>query len=316
VTPFVFMGTPVFSTVLLDQLEEANFRPMLVITQPDRPCGRGRQLRPSPVATWAQERGILTLKPASCRNQAFVDKLKELAPVFILTAAFGQILPLSILEIPEKGCLNLHASLLPRYRGASPVQAVLLNGEKETGVSLMLMDEGLDTGPVIAQRRMALSDTIGSGGLNLALARLGGELVVDSICPYLSGKLVPQPQDESRATITRLLKKADGQVDFDRPAQDVHNHIRAMNPWPGAFAFLEGRRHKLLRARVFENSMDRGRPGELRIIGKKMIVLCREGAVEILEIQAESGAPMACITCSHNFVDGAVFSPFSLDERV
>ncbi|NLA96056.1 MAG: methionyl-tRNA formyltransferase [Clostridiaceae bacterium] len=314
-TLFVFMGTPLFSTVLLDQLEKANFRPTLVVTQPDRPCGRGRRLTPSPVATWAQARGILTLKPGSCRDRVFADKLKELAPVFILTAAFGQILPSSVLEIPEKGCLNLHASLLPRYRGASPVQAVLLSGEKETGVSLMRMDEGLDTGPVIAQRRMALSDTIGAGDLNLALARLGGELVVESICPYLAGKLVPEPQDESRATITRLLKKADGQVDFDRPAKDVHNHIRAMNPWPGAFAFLQGRRHKLLRAKVFENSIARGTPGELRIVDKRMIVLCREGAVEILEIQAESGAPMACITCSHNFVEGAVFSPYSLNGQ-
>ncbi|HPX93813.1 MAG TPA: methionyl-tRNA formyltransferase [Bacillota bacterium] len=308
-TPFVFMGTPEFSTLVLDRLEEANFLPVLIVTQPDRPCGRGKKLKPSPVAIWAEEREVLTLKPADCRDQAFIGKLKELAPVFILTAAFGQILPLSILEIPERGCLNLHASLLPRYRGPSPIQTALLNGDRETGVSLMLMDEGLDTGPVIAQRRMALSDSLDAGELNLALARLGGELIADSICPYLAGKLIPEPQDEGRATITRLLKKADGQVDFDQPAQMVHNHIRAMNPWPGAFAFLDGKRYKLLRAKVFQNSMDRGIPGRLRLIGKRMIILCREGAVEILEIQAESGSPMSCVTCSHNFTEGAVFGP-------
>lgn len=314
-TPFVFMGTPEFSTVLLDRLEEANFLPILMVTQPDRPCGRGRKLTPSPVANWSAARGILTLKPVSCRDQALAGKLKELAPVFILTAAFGQILPLSILEIPEKGCLNLHASLLPRYRGASPVQAALLNGDKETGVSLMLMDEGLDTGPVIAQRRMALSDTMDAGQLNLVLARLGGDLVVDSICPYLADKLPPQAQDERRATITRLLKKADGEVDFDQPAWDVHNHIRAMNPWPGAFAFLQGKRYKLLRAQVAENSMIRSLPGEIHILDRRMMVGCREGAVEILEIQAESGSPMACVTCSHNFAEGAVFGPYSPPGR-
>lgn len=313
-TPFVFMGTPEFSTVLLDRLEEANMRPVLIVTQPDRPCGRGRRLTPSPVATWAAERSVLTLKPASCRDQALAGKLSELAPVFILTAAFGQLLPASILEIPERGCLNLHASLLPRYRGASPVQAALSNGDKETGVTLMLMDEGLDTGPVIAQRRMALPDAMDAGQLNLVLARLGGDLVVDSICPYLAGKLLPQAQDERRATITRLLKKADGEVDFDQTARDVHNHIRAMNPWPGAFAFLQGKRYKILRARIFKNSMARSLPGELHIMDKRMVVGCREGAVEILEIQAESGAPMACVTCSHNFVEGAVFGPYSPDR--
>ncbi|NLB51282.1 MAG: methionyl-tRNA formyltransferase [Clostridiaceae bacterium] len=305
--PFVFMGTPEFSTVILDELEAANFVPSLVITQPDRPCGRGRKLAPSPVSLWAEARGIRTLKPRTCRDQVFVDQLKALEPVFILTAAFGQILPASILEIPDKGCLNLHASLLPRYRGASPVQAALLNGDKETGVTLMLMDEGLDTGPIISRSRVALTDQIGAGELNLALARLGGELVAESLCPYLEGKLIPQPQDESRATITRLLKKADGEVDFDQPAFQVHNHIRAMNPWPGAFAFLDGKRYKLLRARVFEESFVPGVPGELHLIDRRMILVCGEGAVEILEIQPESGTAMTCVTCSHNFEEGSIF---------
>ncbi len=313
--PFVFMGTPEFSTVILDRMEKADLVPVLVITQPDRPCGRGKKVAKTPVAVWAEERGIRTLKPKTCQDPMLVSALAALEPVFVLTAAFGQLLPPQVLEIPEKGCLNLHASLLPRYRGATPVQAALANGDRETGITLMLMDQGLDTGPIIAQTRLALSDSMDAGELNRELARLGGELVVDSLGPYLAGEIRPRPQDESKATFTGLLKKADGEVNFDQPARDVHNHIRAMNPWPGAFAFLEGRRYKLLRAAVFDGYLPREVPGHLHILDKRMVVQCAEGAIELLEIQPESGTPITCVTCSHNFSEGSVFGACTLPRE-
>lgn len=306
--PFVFMGTPEFSVIILDHMEEAGYMPSLVVTQPDRPCGRGQRLTPSPVACWASQRGIRVMKPDHCRKPEWVEEISALAPELIITAAYGQILPTSLLAIPVKGCLNIHASLLPLYRGASPIQAALLAGDRETGITLMLMDEGIDTGPILAQSRMELSDEINAGELNLELAKLGGELIVANLQLYLDGGLASQPQEQAHASITHLIKKADGMVDFGGNARAVHNHIRAMNPWPGAFAFLEGKRYKLNRAKVFDGEIpSRDVPGELLILGKKMVVSCGEGAIELLEIQPQSGSCLSCEECSHNFVSGSVF---------
>ena len=309
-TVFAFMGTPDFSTLVLDQLEAAGLLPTLLVTQPDRPCGRGQKLAPSPVALWGEERGIRTVKPEKGRDPLLLEALKEIGPELVITAAFGQLLPPPVLALPPKGCLNIHASLLPRYRGASPVQAALLAGDPETGVTLMLMDEGLDTGPILAQASMAIPEAVNAGELNLALARLGGELLVDSFEAFLEGRLVHRPQEEEGASITRLLRKADGEVDFSLTAREVHNHIRAMNPWPGAFAFLEGRRYKLNRARVYEGILE-GTSGQLHIEGRRMIVSCAEGALELLEIQPQSGTAMPCEACAHNFTPGSVFDPCS-----
>ncbi|HZK29024.1 MAG TPA: methionyl-tRNA formyltransferase [Clostridia bacterium] len=306
-TRFVFMGTPQFAVIILDHLEAAGYVPALVVTQPDRPCGRGQKETPSPVALWAFERGIPTVKPDNCRAADLREELRVIAPQCLITAAFGQILPASILTIPVKGCLNIHASLLPRYRGASPVQAALLAGDKETGVTLMRMDEGLDTGPLLAQARMVLTDEINAGELDLALARLGGELIAAKLEAYLEGKLSSRAQDEAFASMTHRIKKADGRVDFTRSAPDVHNHIRAMNPWPGAFTFLDKKRYKLNRTRVYDGEIASQSVGELFIIGKSMVVSCGQGAIELLEIQPQSGSSMPCEACAHNFVQGSVF---------
>ena len=308
---FGFMGTPQFSTIVLDHLEAAGFLPAFVVTQPDRPCGRGRKMTPSPVALWAGERGIETLKPDSCRQESFIEGLGKRAPQFMITAAFGQILPPEVLSIPEQGCLNIHASLLPRYRGASPIQTALLMGESRTGVTLMRMDAGLDTGPLLAQEEMEIPREMNAGELNMALAHLGGQLMARHLEDFAAGRLTEEEQDEDKATLTRILRKADGEIRFDRPADAVHNQIRAMNPWPGAFGFLQGKRYKFLRARVYPHPLAPGQAGELILEDRRMLVLCGQGAVEILEIQPESGSPMLCIDCSHNFVEGAVFSACS-----
>lgn len=309
-TVFAFMGTPQFSTIILDHMEASGFLPALCVTQPDRPCGRGRKMTPSPLALWAQARGIPSLKPQSSKDPLFEEALSALSPVCVITAAFGMILPPHLLKLPAKGCLNIHASLLPLYRGASPIQAALLAGDKETGVTLMRMDEGLDTGPILAQSTMAIPPDMDAGQLNRELAHLGGRLITDHFLPFLEGDLSDQVQDEGQASFTRLLRKADGEVDFRRKALEVHNHIRAMNPWPGAFAFLDGKRYKLNRARLFEGALE-GQPGQIHILGKRMIISCGEGALELLEIQAQSGAAMACEVCAHNFVTGSFFDPCS-----
>lgn len=306
-TSFVFMGTPEFSTVILDHLEAGHVVPELVVTQPDRPCGRGRVLTPSAVARWADARDIPVLKPENSRDPILKERLSALSPDIVVTAAFGQLLPTSLLSIPKKGCLNLHASLLPRYRGASPIQAALLAGDRRTGVSLMLMDEGLDTGPVVARAPYVIPPAMTAGELHQALAELSARLLLAVLPSFLKGQLRAHTQDESEASVTRLLRKADGEVDFSKDALSVHNHIRAMNPWPGAFAFLEGKRYKINRARVFDEVQHFGSPGELRIDARRMIVVCGKGSVELIEIQPQSGTSMLCQVCSHNFVEGSVF---------
>lgn len=313
---FVFMGTPEFSTVILDALEQAGLIPDLIVTQPDRPCGRGRVLTPSPVAQWAHARKIVTLKPQNSKEPAFYESLSQLSPDLIVTAAFGQLLPQSVLSIPKKGCLNLHASLLPRYRGASPIQAALLAGDRVTGVTVMQMDEGLDTGPILARSPFHIPEDMNAGELHQALAELSGRLMVATMPTILKGKLQAHRQDESQASVTRLLVKSDGEVDFSQDAPYVHNHIRAMNPWPGAFAFLDGKRYKINRTRLYDATQALGEPGELHILDRRMIVSCAKGAVELIEIQPQSGSSMRCEVCSHNFEEGSVFDACSRADLI
>lgn len=308
---FVFMGTPEFSTIVLDHLEEAGFLPALTVTQPDRPCGRGQRYQASPVGRWSEQRGIPALKPRNSRAPELAEALEELAPEYLVTASFGQILPARVLQIPRLGCLNVHASLLPRYRGASPIQSAILAGDKETGISIMQMDQGLDTGPVLVRESLVIPEDINASQLSLELAHLGGRLLGRIIPSFLAGELTPQPQDPELATITRLLQKSDGEIDFSLPARDVHNHIRGMNDWPGAFAFLNQRRYKVIKARVYEGPPLLGEAGKLHVTGRRMIVSCGEGALELLEIQPQSGTAMSCSICSHNFTDGSVFDPCS-----
>ena len=305
---YAFMGTPEFATIVLDHLESASLLPSLVVTQPDRPSGRGRKLTPPPVALWAKERGIPLIQPTSCRDEALISALIELRPDVIVTASFGQYLPDVILSLPDKGCLNVHASLLPKYRGASPIQSAIMAGEKETGVTLMLMDNGIDTGPMLAKESFPIDDEIDAGALNLALAELGGELTARELPRYVSGELEAVEQDESMATETKRLRKCDGCVDFRKSARDVHNLIRAVSPWPGAYTFLDGKRYKLLRSRVHECGIEQcGEPGEINVRGDRMFISCVDSVIELLDIQPQSRTAMRVSECAHNFDCGAIF---------
>jgi methionyl-tRNA formyltransferase len=247
----LFMGTPDFAVPSLAVLAEqavSGIALIGVVTRPDKPAGRGRQVAYSPVKQYAVERGIPALQPGPLRRPEALTTLRELAPDLIVVAAFGQILPPDVLALPRHGCLNVHASLLPRWRGASPINAAVLAGDTETGATIMLMDEGLDTGPILAQRATQVGGEETAGELSDRLAHLGADLLAETIPQWLGGAIAPRPQDESQATVTRLLRKEDGHLDWTQPADFLARQIRAFTPWPGAFTTWDGRTLKMLRA--------------------------------------------------------------------
>jgi methionyl-tRNA formyltransferase len=236
----VFIGTPAFAVPSLRRLAAAGHEISAVVTQPDRPKGRGRHPAPSPVKVAAVELGLPVIQPESLRDANSVDRLRRLSPELMVAVAYGQILRPNVLEIPERGVLNVHPSLLPLYRGASPIPAAILAGDAETGVTIMLMNEGMDTGPVLAQTRVPISPHDTAGSLAESLADLGAELLVKTARDWLDGTVTPQPQDASLATVTRPLKKEDGGIDWSLPAVEIWRRVRAYDPWPGAYTALGG----------------------------------------------------------------------------
>lgn len=248
----VFMGSPEFALPTLRALTQ-HYEVVGVVTQPDRPAGRGRSLLPPPVKVMAQEFGIPVIQPERLREPAAMQQLREWQPDLIVVAAFGQILRSEVLELPPFGCINVHASLLPRWRGAAPIQAAILHGDTHTGVTIMLMDSGLDTGPILSQRSIPILPDDTAGSLSQRLAHLGAELLLETLPPYLNGDLRAQPQDERLATYARLLKKEDGLLDFSQSAIELERRVRAFNPWPGAYMLWQGQVLKIHRARVVED---------------------------------------------------------------
>ncbi len=236
----VFMGTPPFALPSLRALHEAGYEIAAVYTRPDRPAGRGLRPRPPPVKELAMALGLPVRQPESLRRPEAIEELRSLSPEVIVVCAYGQILRRPVLEIPPRGVLNVHPSLLPRHRGPSPIAGAILAGDAETGVTIMLMDEGMDTGPVIAQRSLPISPFDTSGTLTERLSHLAAELLLETLPRWLRGEITPQPQDESRATVTRLLRKEDGAIDWTLPAEEIWRRVRAFDPWPGAYTYLEG----------------------------------------------------------------------------
>lgn len=250
--PIVFMGSPEFACPTL-RLLAAHYPIAGVVTQPDRPAGRGRILTSPPVKILAQELGLPVIQPNRLKESEAMAQLQAWAPELIVVAAFGQILRQDVLSLPRFCCINVHGSLLPRWRGASPIQAAIQHGDAETGVSIMLMDAGLDTGPVLSQRILPilLQDT--TGALSERMAHTGAALLGETLPGYLTGRIHPQPQDESGVTYAPLLKKEDGLLDLQQPAAVLERKIRAFNPWPGAFILWQGQPLKIHRAHVVEN---------------------------------------------------------------
>ncbi len=284
----MFAGTPDFAVPALTALIDSVHRPLAVLTQPDRGAGRGRKLRPGPIKQLAMDAGIEVLQPASLRPAGSAAALAELEPDLLITAAYGLLLPKHVLKLPLHGCWNLHASLLPRWRGASPINQAILAGDHETGLSLMQMDAGLDTGPVLLQAATAIDADETAGELHDRLARMGASLMLNGLDQLISGRLPAAiPQNDALATHAPLIDKADARLDWTAAAEQLARQVRAYNPWPVAFGEIAGQPCRVFRARA-RADLD-GRPGELvRGHGRRdrIIVGCGQGALEIFELQA------------------------------
>ena len=289
VTTIVFMGTPAFAVPCLRALAE-RYPLAGVVTQPDRPAGRGRQTVESPVKQFARQAGLPVIQPEKLKGPEVMVRLAAWAPDVIVVAAFGQILKPGVLDLPPRGCLNVHASLLPRHRGAAPIPAAILAGDAETGVTIMRMDARLDTGPVLAQRPAAIRPDDTSLTLSDRLSHLGADLLSEALPEYLAGRLAAQPQDSAHATYAPQLHKGDGHLDFTRPAAELERRVRAFNPWPGAFAMWQGQPLKILRAAVL--SADAGEPGRVVTTDRGPAVACGSGGLLLLEVQPPGKKPL------------------------
>lgn len=284
----VFFGTPDFAVPPLDAVVAAGFPVPLVVTQPDRPVGRHAAPRPSAVAAWAERRGLPVEKPERLRgNAALLERLAAARPDAIAVVAYGRIFPPELLRLPPLGCVNVHASLLPRHRGASPVPAAILAGDRETGVATMRMEDGLDTGPVYLERRVPIGDGETAGDLSARLAVLGGELLVETLRGLEAGSLVPRPQ-RGEPTFCRPMRREDGAADWARPAEELVRRLRAFTPWPGLFTFLDGERVKILAARVSE-APDADEPGAVRFAGGVLVVSAGGGTALVVERLQRAG---------------------------
>lgn len=290
----VFMGTPQFAVPSLEALLRSEHEVVGVVTQPDRPKGRGQELSASPVKQVAQRAGVPLLQPLKMKDPGFLDGLRAWKPDLIVVAAFGRILPSVILSLPPKGCVNVHGSLLPKYRGAGPIQWAIINGETETGITTMLMDEGMDTGAVLLQERLAIRPGDTAGTLSTRLAELGGRLLVETIRRLEAGTLVPQPQDHDRATLAPLLKKEDGAIDWTLGATALVNRVRGLSPWPGAYTFLGSERWMVWQAAAHRRDEAADDPGTIVKVTKAGVyVATGDGVLELKEIQPANSRRMS-----------------------
>jgi len=310
----VFMGTAELACASLEALCRATgIDVVAVVTQPDKPKGRELKMQPTPVKAIAMKRDLPVHQPLKARAPEFVDQLRKLAPNLIVVAAYGQILPQVILDIPKFGCLNVHTSLLPKYRGAAPIQWALLSGDSETGVTIMKMDAGLDTGDILAETRTPIADTDNAQTLHDRLAKLGADLLVRTIPDYVAERIVARPQPPEGASYARKITKEDGRIDWSKPAREIWNQVRAFTPWPGAFTHLpaEGptKLLKIWDATMQEHAFKN--PGEILETGKLgIVVACGEHALRILELQLEGGKRLSAqqFLAGHELKPGQSFS--------
>ncbi len=290
----VFMGTPDFAVASFEALLKSDNPVVGVVTQPDRPKGRGQILTPSPVKLLAQRQQIPLLQPLKMKDPEFLQTLAEWKPDLIAVAAFGRILTSTILSLPARGCINVHGSLLPKYRGAGPIQWAIINGETETGITTMLMDEGMDTGAMLLQEAIPITPDDTADTLSLRLAELGGRLLVETIDRLKAGTLAPRPQDASHVTFAPLLKKEDGAIDWTLPATALANRVRGLSPWPGAYTTVTGGdRWAIWRARALPGPATTP-PGTIIAVTTDAIhVATGEGILAVMELQPTNSRRMA-----------------------
>ncbi len=296
----VFIGTPDFAVPSLRALiEDARFEIMGVVTQPDKKVGRKQILTPPPVKAEALKHSINVFQPDKIEN--LKSKILKLKPDIIIVAAYAQIMPESILEIPQYGCVNVHASLLPRYRGASPIQAAIMNGDEETGITIMKMEKRIDTGPILAQMSVKILPDDTSGSLYKKLSELGAEILIPALIGYIKGEIKPIPQDEQKASYAGLIKKKDGRISWEKAASELERFIRAMNPWPSAFTEVRSKklevRNKYLILKIIEVEHDilrinKYEQGELFLYGNKLAVQCGKDSLVVRKLQLEGKKAM------------------------
>jgi methionyl-tRNA formyltransferase len=299
----VFFGTPEFAVPTLEALIEAGRNPALVVARPDRPAGRGQEVQEPAVAAAARARGLELLQPERVRDEAFIERLRALEPDVFVVVAFGQIFPPALLQLPKHGAINLHASLLPKYRGASPIQSAIANGEKKTGVTTMLMEEGLDTGAILLQEEVEIRRSDTAGELSERLAKLGAALMVETLDRLEKGKLKPRKQRDESASYAAKFSKEDGRTNWALEAEEIYNRMRAFDPWPGMIANFKGRPVKLVWG--VPMSWEKGPSGftgtYLGLRQGKMAILCGGDTVfGIEEVQRPGKKPLR----ASDFVNG------------
>lgn len=292
------MGTPEFAVPSLEALlrshDSDNVKVVGVVTQPDRPKGRGQELATSPVKQVCLREGLPFSQPTKMKDPAFLDALKAWQPDVIAVAAFGRILTPTILAIPPKGCINIHASLLPKYRGAGPIQWALINGERETGITTMLMDEGMDTGAILLQETVPIEPEDTAGTLSVRLAKVGGALLIETLHRLRAGTLSPHPQDHSLATLAPLLKKEDGLIDWKMEAAAIANRVRGMSPWPGAYTYAKADRWLIWLASALDRPAGAAAPGTIVEVNKdRLLVATGGGLLAIMEFQPANSRRMS-----------------------
>ncbi len=288
----VFMGTPTFASIVLQGLLEDGWNVVGAVTQPDRPRGRGRKVSAPPVSQMAQAHGILVLQPKKIRDGVFLEDLADLRPDMMVVAAYGRILPRDVLSLPPLGCYNVHASLLPAYRGPAPVRWAIINGEETTGITIFRMDEGMDTGDLLLAESLAIGPNETAGMLTERLAGLAARIITPALSDIVEGRARFVPQEHDKATVVPILKKGDGRIDWSLSAESVRNRIRGLDPWPGAFAFWRGKRLRLWEAEA-NDAGSAGKPGEvLSVDDEGVTVRAGGGTLRLMSVQMEGGRRM------------------------
>lgn len=302
-TKTLLMGTPEFAERIFRKFYSAmqyKFEIVAVITASDKPVGRKQILMPSPVKIWALENNLLVLQPQKIKNPEEIRRIKELNPDLILLCAYGQIIPKEILEIPKYGPLNIHPSLLPKHRGASPIQATILNGDKETGVSLIMMDEEMDHGPIVASTKLQIINSQTYKELENKLIDVGADLVIKTLPKWVEGKIKAQAQDHSQATFCKLIKKEDGKIDWNKSAEEIERQIRAFREWPTAYTFWNNKQLKILEADILNENKNK-KVGEIFLTdNKELAVQTGDGILIFEQVQLEGKKPMS----AEDFLNG------------
>ena len=305
----VYMGTPEFAVPSLEALHGSHHRVSAVVTQPDRPKGRGRKMTPPPVKRSALRFGYPVFQPESVKSDSFFAQMRAIEPDLFVVVAMGQILPTRLLGLPRLGAINVHASLLPRLRGAAPIQWAIINGDAESGVTTMQMDAGMDTGDMLLRTKTTISNTDTAQSLHDRLAPLGAELLIETLDRLAAGRLTPEPQAAAAATLAPMLSKKDGRIDWHRSAVEIDRLVRGLTPWPGAYTFCNGRRLRLYRTRPLPLASP-AVPGTIvQGFADELSVATGDGVLSVLEIQGASGKRMAIkdFLCGCDLCPGNLF---------